>query len=527
MKYISTLALSASILYLNACASDGEQSVLWKEFAEAKARGEAGVLPDYSYAGYDFLESPIPEGPGPIFEVEAFGAKPDDGQSDRDAVQAALDAASVAGGVVRFNNGRYLLNTTGGSEKPLRLSKGNVVIRGAGSGDGGTQLVFERHLEPEFPDRMYSTPFVLHIEPSSTEEKTLSKVLGRSERGSFELSVTNPQAFAAGDWITLRLQDPKAVPSVFGDRPVQPDWERLKTQGIGVSERHQIVSVEGSRLTLRAPLQTTVDAGFDWTVCDYPALEEIGIEGLRFVGGWKGDFVHHRSALDDGGWSGIRVHSVRNGWIRDVVMNDWNYGIRLDDCSAFSVLRVRFGGTLGHHAMHARGGYGVLFGLIEDRAGHYHGPGVGYMSVSTVFWRCEHTPNNSFDAHSTGPYATLLDACRGGWMYGRSGGPLKGMPNHLRGLTVWNFERTGGKETEFNFWRQEYNKRDLFLDANFVGFHGIETKFNEASLGAIENLGSPVKPESLFEAQLSLRLDGLPDHLEKELALWGASSSEN
>lgn len=527
MKHTSPYIFSAISVLVSACANEPNESAIWQEFESSVANGSLSSLPDYSYSGYDFMASPIPTGPETVFEVEAYGAIANDALSDRDAVQAALDAASENGGVVLFRSGRYLLNTLSGAEAPLRLSRGNVVIRGTGSGEGGTELVFERHLEPVDPAKMYSTPFMLRIEPSSTQETYLSNVSGKSERGTFELDVTDPSKFSAGDWITLRLLDPNAVDSFFGDRPIRPEWERLRTDGIGVSERHQVVAVEGSTLRLRAPLQVTVDSKYDWLVRDYPALEEIGIEKLRFTGGWKGDFVHHRSALDDGGWSGLRIRSVRNGWIRDVVMNDWNYGIRLDDCSAFSVLRIRLGGTLGHHAIHTRGGYGVLFGLISDTAGHYHGPGVGYMSASTVFWRCEHTPQNAFDSHSTGPYATLLDCCSGGWMYGRSGGPLKGMPNHMSGLTLWNFERTGGEEKEFDFWRREHNKRDLFLDANVVGFHGMETQFNEANLGVAESIGAPVEPKSLFEAQLSLRMKGLPSHLKNELELWQSRSSKN
>lgn len=529
MKQLLFILPTSLAFFLAACSSASEESAIWKNF-EASARSDStSILPDYSYAGYDFMESPIPAGPSEIFKVEAFGAIADDEVSDRDAVQAAIDAAAERGGVVLFARGRYLLNTLSGEEAPLRLRKGNIVIRGAGSGSTGTELVFERHLDPAHPDKMYSTPFVFHIAPSSRSETFLSKTVGKSERGSFSLTIADPSKFSAGDWITLRLQDPAAVPSVIGDRPVKPEWTRLNTDGIGVSERHQVVSIEGNILRLRAPLQTTVDARFEWSVNDYPAISEIGIEKLRLTGGWKGDFVHHRSALDDGGWSGLRVRNVRNGWIRDVVMSDWNYGIRLDDCTAFSVLRLRLEGNAGHHAVHARGGYGVLFGLMSDTAGHYHGPSVGYMAVSTIFWRCEHAAETSFDAHSGGPYATLLDACSGGWMYGRSGGPQAGMPNHSHGLTVWNFERTGGEETEFDFWRTklEFDDRDLFLNANIVGFHGTQTEFNEASLGVAESIGMAVEPESLFEAQLTLRMGGIPIHLQKELDFWRATNSQD
>lgn len=105
-------------------------------------------------------------------------------------------------------------------------------------------------------------------------------------------------------------------------------------------------------------------------------------------------------------------------------------------------------------------------------------------------------------------------------MYGRSGGPLIGMPNHMRGLTLWNFERTGGVESEFNFWRQDPNARDRFLDPIIVGFHGQPTAFAEESLGCMESLGAPVEPESLFEAQLALRLGAAPAFLRDEMELW-------
>ena len=43
-----------------------------------------------------------------------------------------------------------------------------------------------------------------------------------------------------------------------------------------------------------------------------------------------------------------------------------------------------------------------------------------------------------------------------------------------------------------------------------VGFHGNSVTFNENTLEVLESNGSPVEPESLFEAQLALRLGKLP-----------------
>ena len=65
---------------------------------------------------------------GPIADVTAFGAVPDDGASDRDEIQAAIDhIASVGGGTVFVPSGTYLL------DESLRISA-PVNIIGSGLG---------------------------------------------------------------------------------------------------------------------------------------------------------------------------------------------------------------------------------------------------------------------------------------------------------------------------------------------------------------------------------------------------------
>lgn len=494
----------------------------WLDFLENEGVGEDAILREFSYAGYDYSESPIPFREGPVFRVGDYGAVPDDGKADVDAIQEAIDAAGErGGGVVLFEPGRYLMNTLSGEEDLLRVASSNIVLRGAGSEPAGTELHWPRQLPPEDPGKMYSTPFMSYIAPKSVKESRLTGVGSGAVKGAFEIEVEDVSGIAEGDWVTLRLSDPKAIGLFFGDRLPRKEWTRSWTEGVQVAERHQVVGIEGARLRFREPLQVDVDSSHDWEVRTYPAIEEVGIEGMRLAGGWKGDFVHHRSALDDGGWSGLYLRNVRNGWIRDVVFSDWNYVLKLNGCSAFSVLRTRMVGTPGHHGLHARAGYGVLVGLSSDEAGHFHGPSVGYQSANTVFWNYDYSSRSSFDAHSTFPYATLLDSCSGGWRYGRSGGPMAGMPNHMRGLVVWNFERTGGDEPAFDFWRKGgFDDRDLFLKPVFVGFHGVDTRFNDEHMGWVESLVEPVEPRSLFEAQLRRRLGEMPAFLEAEQRLW-------
>lgn len=103
----------------------------------------AAPLPDYSYAGYGFGITPIPDDAGTIVEVTAYGAIPDDGYDDSKAVLRALDAANAVEGRVtlRFPKGRTQITEV------LRITRSDIVLDGAGEGAGGSELYFPRPLK--------------------------------------------------------------------------------------------------------------------------------------------------------------------------------------------------------------------------------------------------------------------------------------------------------------------------------------------------------------------------------------------
>ncbi len=88
-------------------------------------------LHDFSYAGYHAGEAPLPTLAGPSFDVTTYGADPTGAADATDAVQGAIDAASVAASagtaIVDFPAGTYRIDGT------LRVEADNVVLRGAGS----------------------------------------------------------------------------------------------------------------------------------------------------------------------------------------------------------------------------------------------------------------------------------------------------------------------------------------------------------------------------------------------------------
>lgn len=517
-SFLLRLVLTFILMATSAVAAPTASS--WKAFQDARQRGTPAKLPDYSYVGYERSEEPLPVIDGPLFDVTDYGATADDYRSDRDAIQAAIDAAEAAGGgVVFFPAGRFHLNTWSDPGEPIQIEGSHIILRGAGAWNGGTELFMEARFQPEHPDRLYSTPEMIQIGQTGRELRELSKVIGSTTRGAFQITVNEPANFSAGQWITLQVDSPEAAVKTVAPKQIAPEWTRLK-DGLQIRERHQVASIEGNVLTLAEPVQVDIDAAHGWRVMDYPHLSGIGIEDIAFRGNWLGAFDHHRSALDDSAWSALKINSVVNGWIQRCRFINWNEAVALFDTSLFTILHTRIEGNAGHFGIHTRGGYGVLVALSDDLAGQWHGPSVGYRSAGSVFWRFDYPAETSFDAHGSGPYATLLDAVSGGWKRGHSGGPLAGMPNHLRGLTLWNFEHTGDPVSRYDVWPEDFNTRSRFLFPNIIGFHGSESTFIEEHLGIYESMGTPVAPESLFEAQLSLRLGGLPSFIADWRATW-------
>ncbi len=73
--------------------------------------------------------------------VTDYGAIPNDDKSDEDGIQAAIYAAEKNnGGVIFFPPGKYLLVTDTNQKKQIKISKSNIVLKGSGSGEGGTEI---------------------------------------------------------------------------------------------------------------------------------------------------------------------------------------------------------------------------------------------------------------------------------------------------------------------------------------------------------------------------------------------------
>ena len=490
-----------------------------------KTNPATAVLPDYSYSGYKLGADSIPNVNLPIFNVTNYGAIPDDGKEDFDAVQTTINAAVAAGGgVVFFPKGKFLMNELTRRTAGINIPCGNIILRGSGSGTGGTELFINNHFVPTDTTCMYCTPplFTFSYYQSRT---TRTQLALDAKRGDKQITVVSATAFKVGDMIDIVLSNqPIANNELLAGLTPYPEWTTTINSGITINEKHKISGINGNVISLVEPININMTASYTWNIRTRPLTQGLGVEDLWFHGNFHETFVHHLNYIHDTGWSGISMTKAENAFLRRLRFTDMNSGIGLSDSYACSIMFIRFDGNPGHFTVENNGGsYGTLLGYIDDAAtspGEFHGPGPSATSSATVLWRYRGGTRSGPDSHASYPYYTLVDAsnCK----YIGNGGDALVCPNHGKDFTYWNTKEIG-TFSNIAFWENHlnppYGNFVKIVYPNVVGWQGKST-FVTSTLGLYESYGKAVLPESLYEAQLALRLGTLPPWVNSAKKEW-------
>lgn len=486
-------------------------SSLWTEFISCQTSGNEATLSDYSYAGYKHGELDVPDVAYKVFRVDDFGAVPNDGKSDRKALTDAIEAAKANGeGVILFSAGRYDLRTEDAPNEPVIIDADKIVLRGAGCESGGTELFME-HPNQVLDASLWNTPELISFRYVRSTDKKLADITGNATKGSFSVEIDNTASLTAGDRVFIRLSnnDPRLITQELGGYDADANWTELMTQGVQVTEYHEVAKVSGNKVTFKEPIMHAIDSQWGWTLHEHSCHKGNGVEDIAFVGNFKEPFSHHLNALHDSGFRMLTLSRQVDGWVRRCRFTDVSEALSVVLSGNVSVYSCSITGNPGHSAIRAQASTGVFIGKVNDQAGQFHSVGVSKTSIGTVLWRNTWTTATCFEAHASQPRCTLFDACEGGFMAARSGGDEAAAPNHLGELILWNFNETDGGEKDFDTWRR--NTR--WVRPVIVGMHGGSTSFKTTQVTAEEGNGTLMEPLSLYEAQITRRLGAIPQWL--------------
>lgn len=335
-------------------------------------------VPDYSHAGYRGGGVPLPMLPAKVLVTPVAG---DDGAR----IQAAIDHVSSLApdangwrGAVQLATGRYEI------AGQLKISASGVVLRGAGRGPDGTTLV-----------------------ATGTDRRALIEVSGRVGRkdlaparavtddyvpvGASTLRVAAAAGLAVGQQITIERPSPAGWLKQLG-MDVGPGRQPYfwKEGTVNIRWDRVIAAIEGDRLTLDAPLTTSLDQAFGGgTVTPYEEtgyLADVGVENLRC----ESAFDPANPLDEQHAWNAIDLHAVRDGWIANVTGSHFagslvQVGVRVarvtvQDCVSLSPVSEIAG--YRRMAFHSRGQQ-VLFLRCHSAQGRNDFT-TGYQSAGPV-----------------------------------------------------------------------------------------------------------------------------------------------
>jgi hypothetical protein len=279
-------------------------------------------LLDYSYAGYGSGGVAIP------WATTQRTVTPSGGD-DTAAIQAAIDAVSQMTpgddglrGAVQLAFGAFNL------EGSIRIRTSGVVLRGSGSGPDGTLLVVAGN-----PRALFA------IQGSGTWRPA-----GRRAAIVDDYVPSGAQSFTVDD-----ASDLSVGTAVLVDRPATAPWvhfmgmDRLIRGGqpqtwirVGtlIHSDRLITAIDGNLVTVDAPISDSFDALYlqpdSATVVPYTftgRIEQVGLESMSIVA------PPVPTPISQPTFSLLQMKSVANGWVRDVVAQDFINGLTIDNTS--------------------------------------------------------------------------------------------------------------------------------------------------------------------------------------------------
>lgn len=474
----------------------------------------AGRLPDFSYAGYHAGEATIPSPRAQWNLKRDFHAAGDGHTDDSQALINAIQ--SIKSGVLFIPKGRYVIS------KRIDISKGNFVLRGAGSNQ--TVLFFPNSLTDLFGNTSNGAaqsqwsfrPGLINFTGRDpiTSETELASVTATAKRGDRVLKISGPSAIKKGQWIRLVESDPpkdaaaagSLIRYLYGDlMPAGPDL--IGTRSV-VRFLSRVKSLSGNQVELERPLPYDVRTEWSPKIHGFaPSVQEVGVEHLSIHFPWTPYPGHFKEK----GYNGLFLQDVSQCWINDVEIQNSDFGIDLNSTNFCTVSNVTLTtsasraagvdsrGANGHHGIDVSHGTENLVTNFEVQTKLVHDISVEWYALHTVFSKGRGVDLN-MDHHREANYSSLFSqldcgACTRPFNSGGSGdrGAHAGAYS-----TYWNI---GSKSV------LPLPPADFGPLLNLIGFVKTNKTRDSPHQWLIEELGpGSVCPTELQEAMRELRL---------------------
>ncbi|RMG69192.1 MAG: T9SS C-terminal target domain-containing protein [Bacteroidetes bacterium] len=476
---------------------------------------EGNMIPDFSHAGYRGGGVDLPQVPTVLTIGPVAGDNTAHIQAAIDQVGAMpLDSQGFRGALL-LDTGRYEIHGT------LEVPYSGVVLRGVGDGadtTANTVLIGVGNV----PDQRDILVLGGGSDTRWAGRVANTKVNLSSDRvlvGQYAIEVEDPGPFASGDNVVIYHPCTQAwLDAIDGGGTAGDDNWSLGSQPLVFNRR--VVAIDGNTLWLDVPVYNTLDRSLSPSyvyVYDRAGLvTQVGLESLRIdIETAGGDDEAHA-------WNAVGLVQVEDAWVKGCTFLHFGLAgvytqtatrVTIADCRALDPVAQVTGSRMYNFNL-VQASSQVLVRNCHATNGRHHYVSNGTSSVSgCVFLRCT----------SAGAYTSSEGHRR--WSMGLL------YDNHVetsvrsQGLRLLALYNRGDYGTGHGWsvahsvaWHCDVGTGQLLVQKpptaqNYaIGCSGQingNGPFN-APVGYIEGANTPgLVPESLYEAQLAARLDGL------------------
>ncbi|MBS1827977.1 MAG: hypothetical protein JST93_21895 [Acidobacteria bacterium] len=287
-------------------------------FRDAQGR----FLHDFSYAGYERGEVPVPDVAGRIVDVVAeFQADPSGASDSTAQIQAALDAVgSSGGGVVYLPAGLYRVAPRGNDAFALWMKYDHVVLRGAGA---GVTFLHNSTAAMRGKEIIRVAPLGGGTWTTVIANSTVTIVEDYPEP-TLQLKVRDTASLKAGDWILVRSD---ASNEFIAEHQMTNWWTPARQTGPIFYRQVVAVDADARVITLDAPTRYALRMRDNARVYKTRAqvqgvgLEDFSIGGTESVlsGFGEEDYsTQGTGAYEVHGAHAVAFRQALFGWMRRV-----------------------------------------------------------------------------------------------------------------------------------------------------------------------------------------------------------------
>ncbi|MGB5417360.1 hypothetical protein [Algibacter sp.] len=453
-----------------------------------KKIAQKNYLPDFSYAGYHNGEIAFPDKDGKVINATDYGVIPDDGLDDSKAIIKAIEAASKMEGniILQLPAGRLIVSDI------LYLERSHFVLRGAGTGEGGTEIYCPRPLmyveNPEvlkelreyllefdkrqiekennidlpFSQYAWAGGFIWTKVPGVRVKSYLQKYempydivakVSKGKQGELSFNVSEVKNLKVGDVVELQLfnkdgETGEIIDDLYKNQDVIIGSHHWNFSDLPLVRQQVVIKhISKNKVTINSPLTVDIKSNYHGQLVVWKHLEEVGIEHLKITFPKAPRVAHHVEP----GFNAIYLTRVFNSWVNNVIIENADSGVLSEEIANVTIKDVTTTGeNFAHYTVMMQGTYNVLAQGIKVYNKAVHPLSFNTFSTKSVYLDCEVFVDPILDQHSGANHQNLFDNTKvyltpnkvGSYPLFAGGGAGYWKPSHGAYSTFWNTQVT-------------------------------------------------------------------------------------